>query len=154
VPLSRSEAAMFERMMSGSLASVVAVCILAPALEEMLFRGIILRSFLNQYSRWKAILLSAALFGLAHMNLYQFVGGMAVGILLGWIYERSRSVYPCILLHGASNSALTALYFLADAPTESDIWDASIVVWGVSFALAFAGATLLKRFLAPSRKPV
>src|SRR5207244_3784542 len=69
-PVSRWEQAMFERMMSNGFATVVSTCILAPLLEEMLFRGVILRSFLHQYSRPRAFIYSAALFGLAHLNLY------------------------------------------------------------------------------------
>lgn len=49
LPMSRWEEALFERMRSGEIATVVSVCVLAPFLEEMLFRGIFLRSFLHQY---------------------------------------------------------------------------------------------------------
>jgi membrane protease YdiL (CAAX protease family) len=82
-PLSAGEEAMFAQMGSRNFGMVMAVCILAPVLEEMLFRGIILRSFLRQYSRWSAILGSAAVFGFAHMNLYQYVVALLLGIFLG-----------------------------------------------------------------------
>ena len=50
-------------------------------LEEMLFRGVTLRGFLRRYSRTFAIRWSAALFGIAHLNLYQFMTALAIGIV-------------------------------------------------------------------------
>jgi membrane protease YdiL (CAAX protease family) len=152
IPMSRWEEAMFERMMSSGVASVVSTCLLAPVLEEMLFRGLFLRSFLHQYSRWRAIWISAAIFGLAHMNVYQFFVGLAIGVLLGWIYERSRSLWPCILLHGAYNSALTTLQFTGSSTSEKDILELPPVAWGMAFALAFTGFTLLRYILVPPVK--
>lgn len=149
VPMSRWEEAMFERMMSNTVASIVAVCVLAPVLEEMFFRGIVLRSFLHQYSRRTAILGSAALFGLAHMNVYQFVVGLALGIIAGWLYERARSLWPCILLHAAYNTSLTALSMLSAADRGLDVGDLSLPAWVAAFVLAFVGATLMQRILGP-----
>jgi uncharacterized protein len=148
-PISRGNDAMFERLMSTGLASVVFTCVLAPVLEEMLFRGIILRSFLQQYSRWVAILGSAVIFGLAHLNIYQFVVGLLLGTIAGWLYERARSLWPCILLHGAYNAAVTIAYFGGDSTQTQDVWGFSAVLWMASFMLAFVGATLLQRMLVP-----
>jgi membrane protease YdiL (CAAX protease family) len=146
-PQSRWEEAMFERMMSNELAAVVTVCVLAPFLEEMLFRGIILRSFLQQYGRQRAFVYSAALFGLAHLNIYQFTIAFLGGILLAWLYERTRSLWPCILLHGAYNSLVTWGWYSGPRP-EQAVWEAPLLVWGISFVLAFVGFSLLRRFLA------
>jgi len=103
-PLSRWEEQAFDYMVAGSVGSVVATCILAPVLEEMLFRGVLLRSLLQQQPRWQAIAVSALFFGFAHLNIYQFVLAFWLGLILGWLYERSRSLIPCIALHGALNS--------------------------------------------------
>jgi uncharacterized protein len=146
-PTSRWEQAMFERMMSNELAAIVATCVLAPFLEEMLFRGIMLRSFLQQYSRQRAFLYSAALFGLAHLNIYQFAIAFLGGIFLAWLYERTRSLWPCILLHGAYNSLVTWGWYASSKP-DQDVWEAaSLPVWVISLLLAFAGYSLLRRFL-------
>lgn len=146
-PLSYTDQAMFDQMMSNSLASVVTVCVLAPVLEEMLFRGIILRSFLRQYRRSHAIVASAVLFGLAHLNVYQFVVGLAVGIVSGWLYERARSLWPCILLHAGYNSATTWIFAsLAQENADHD-WSPPALVWVASSVFAFVGATLLQRLL-------
>ena len=104
--LSRWEEETFAVMLSPSPGAIALVCVLAPVLEEMLFRGVILRAFLLRYPPGTAIVHSAAIFGLMHMNIYQFVGAMTMGLVLGWLYERTRSLFPCIVLHGAFNIAV------------------------------------------------
>ena len=80
-PMSQSMIDMFREMSTGGLGAIVLVCLIAPIVEEMLFRGIILRSFLQQYPSGVAIVHSAAVFGLAHLNVYQFVGAFVTGLL-------------------------------------------------------------------------
>lgn len=150
-PLTGWQQAMFNQMMSNGFVSVVTVCILAPVLEEMLFRGIILRSFLQQYSRWNAILGSAFLFGLAHLNVYQFVAGVILGTISGWLYERTRSLWPSILLHGAYNATITAVYYANSSAEIALGWRPSVFFWAIACAFAFGGAVMLQRLLLERR---
>ena len=144
-PLSPGERAMFDRMGSGSFSSIVISCAIAPVLEEMLFRGVVLRSFLRLYSRPAAILGSAALFGFAHLNLYQFAVAMVMGTVAGWLYERTRSLLPCILLHSAYNSALTVISLAGNEGSSDDA--VSPFAWAVALVLAVVGIRLLRRVL-------
>lgn len=144
-PLSRWEEAAFAEMASGSFGMAVCICLLAPVLEEMLFRGIILRSFLHQYSRWAAIVGSATLFGFAHMNIYQYVTALTMGLFLGWLYERSRSLLPCIALHAAYN---TSVLLLDDAGNTREGVDLSpSLYWIGALMLGLAGMLMLRRCL-------
>ena len=98
----------------------VAVGILAPLAEEVVFRGAILRTLLGIMSKknhWVAIIISAALFGLAHFNAAQFVNALLMGLLLGWMYYRTKSLVPGILLHWVNN---TMAYVLANIMPQSD----------------------------------
>ena len=98
----------------------VAVGILAPLAEEVVFRGAILRTLLGIMSKknhWVAIIISAALFGLAHFNAAQFVNALLMGLLLGWMYYRTGSLVPGILLHWINN---TMAYVLANIMPQSD----------------------------------
>jgi uncharacterized protein len=148
-PMSLAEQAWFDRMTSSGLTSVVTVCLVAPMVEEMLFRGVILRSFLRQYARWPAILGSALLFGLAHMNVYQCAVGLALGTLSGWLYERTQSLWPSIILHASYNSALMgAAVALEDVSAD---WQPPPAGWALAFVLAFASTALLQRMLAARR---
>jgi membrane protease YdiL (CAAX protease family) len=144
-PLSDSERALFERLGDDDLATTLLGCVIAPVVEEMLFRGVILRGFLQRYERAHAIWGSAALFGLAHLNVYQFVAALFLGAVSGWLYERSRSLVPCIALHSAYN---TALSLLARYPAGAD-GDAEVPVsagfWIASLMLAAIGVLYLVR---------
>lgn len=151
LPLSGWEEAMFRQMMSNGVISLITVCVLAPVLEEMFFRGIILRSFLMQYSRPVAIFGSAVLFGAAHLNIYQFVTGFVLGSIAGWIYERSQSVWPCIIFHGAYNSFVM---WVSLSMTETNIGVIPISYWMASLVSMTIGIVLLKRFLAPGVRSV
>lgn len=146
-PISHWQTAMFERVMAQGPVTVVTVCILAPVLEEMLFRGIILRSFLRLYPRSHAIVGSAALFGLVHLNIYQFAVGLLLGIVSGWLYERARSLWPCILLHAAYNSVAVWIYWSFTTVEGDEQWLPTTELWIVAFVLSFAGGSLLQRLL-------
>lgn len=98
----------------------VAVGILAPLAEEVVFRGAILRTLLGIMSKknhWVAIMISAAIFGVVHANLAQFINALLMGLLLGWMYYRTGSLVPGILLHWVNN---TMAYVLANIMPQSD----------------------------------
>lgn len=97
------------------------VCILAPLAEEVIFRGAVLRTMLEHWEgnkRWTAITISALLFALAHMNPAQMPHAFLLGLLIGWLYERSRSLIPCVVLHCANN---TIAYLMTAAYPAPDI---------------------------------
>jgi uncharacterized protein len=140
-PLSDSERALFERMGNDDLATTLLACVIAPVVEEMLFRGVILRGFLQRYERTHAIWGSAALFGLAHLNVYQFVAALVLGAISGWLYQRARSLVPCIALHASYNIALSLLAHApagpdgdADASMSAGLWVAALLLAGVGLA--------------------
>lgn len=98
----------------------VAVGILAPLTEEVVFRGAILRTLLGMMSKrnhWVAIMISAAIFGAVHGNAAQFVNALLMGLLLGWMYYRTRSLVPGILLHWVNN---TMAYILTNLLPQTD----------------------------------
>ena len=98
----------------------VAVGILAPLAEEVVFRGAILRTLLGIMSKknhWVAIMISAAIFGAVHCNQAQFINALLMGLLLGWMYYRTGSLVPGILLHWVNN---TMAYVLTNIMPQSD----------------------------------
>lgn len=149
-PLSRREEELFESMAPTSLAALLLVCLLAPVLEELLFRGLILRGFLARYPRWPAIVGSALLFGAAHLNIYQFFVGLLIGVPLGWLYERTRSLLPCIALHAAYNGSLTWLELQREAGVEV-WWEGTLAGWSLALPLAAFAGWWLARILQPAR---
>ena len=145
-PLPDGSVATFDDISSAKFAMVIAACIMAPILEEMLFRGVILRSFLKQYPRWRAIIASALLFGIAHMNIYQFVVASLGGIALGWLYERTDSLLPSMTLHATYNSSLTL--FAPSGNEPSQIETSTVTVWIIAAILAAFGLQYLKRAIS------
>lgn len=141
MPMAESQRRMFEYMMGGGLSSIVGVAIAAPFFEEMLFRGIILRGLLARMRPAAAVVVSALIFGAAHLNLYQFVVGTLIGLPLGWLYLRFRSTVPCMLLHGGFNVVALAATQVAREGTSG----AELPLWMlIGSVLAFlAGATML-----------
>lgn len=83
----------------------VAVGLMAPFAEELVFRGAMLNALLAKFSRpWVAILVSALLFALAHLNPAQMPHALLAGILLGWMYWRTGSILPGVAFHWVNNS--------------------------------------------------
>ena len=93
--------------------TVIAVVVAAPLCEELLLRGIILDGLLKRYSPKKAIIWSAFFFGIFHFNPWQFIAAFAIGIFMGWIYYRTRSLVATIFIHFIANGTGVVLsYFL------------------------------------------
>ncbi len=74
--------------------------ILGPIAEELIFRGVTLY-YTQKFTRrfWLANLLQAVFFGVMHMNLVQGIYAAVLGMVLGWVYHRFRSLYASIWLH-------------------------------------------------------
>lgn len=91
------------------IAGVLNACIFAPIGEEICFRGIILGGLLKTRCRpWIAILVSAIIFASFHGFGANFVTAMLFGILVGWLYWRTGSIIPGIIIH-ITNNSLTAI---------------------------------------------
>ena len=72
---------------------------LAPILEEIIFRNILLNTLLHRYSKNKSILISACLFSLIHGNPVQIFYALISGIFLGLIYSKNKNIAYTIILH-------------------------------------------------------
>lgn len=83
---------------------IIAVTLLGPFIEELIFRGAITQFLLEKYNPKVAILTSALIFGLIHMNPVQIFGGFLMGLFLGWIYYKTRSLLPVLIIHIVNNS--------------------------------------------------
>jgi membrane protease YdiL (CAAX protease family) len=146
-PMNADDIARLEDAMAPGIVPILFSCVAAPILEEMLFRGVILRGFLRQYSRTFAILWSATLFGVAHLNLYQMATALVLGIVSGWLYERCRSLWPCILLHAAYNGFVTGYYGWLSSHPESQTTGPGPILTGGSFVALIVGGLILLRLL-------
>lgn len=92
--------------------------LLAPLVEELVFRGAILKALLGWFNNhWYAIVLSALLFALVHGNPAQMPHAFLIGLLLGWMYYRTGSIIPGVVLHWVNN---TVAYILCNILPNPD----------------------------------
>jgi membrane protease YdiL (CAAX protease family) len=86
--------------------SFFALAVVAPVTEELFFRGLVMHGFLSRYSVRNSVLISSVLFGLIHLNPWQLISGVSLGLLLGWWFVRTRSLWPCLAGHALANGSL------------------------------------------------
>ena len=125
ISLSMEMEEMFKNIM-GNRWGYLALGILAPLAEEMVFRGAILRTLLNYFNGrmyWVPIIVSALLFGLVHGNMAQLLNAFLIGILLGWMYYRTGSIVPGIVLHWVNNTVAYTMYKLMPQMNDGKLID-------------------------------
>lgn len=84
------------------LLNLVAVVIIAPVMEELVFRKVIVDRTIK-YGQAAAALLSALMFGLFHGNLNQFIYAFALGLFLAFIYAKTGRIRYTICIHMTIN---------------------------------------------------
>ncbi len=98
---------------------IVLAVLLAPILEELIFRGIILDGFLKLYTPRKAIIWSSLLFAIFHLNPWQLPVALILGAFIGWVYYKTKSIWPCILIHFTNNLMAVVVSMCMDSDTGS-----------------------------------
>lgn len=100
-------------IMGGNIIMVViAAVIIAPITEELIFRGVILKKTSRVIPFLGANLLQAAIFGIYHRNIVQGIYGFVLGLVLGYVAYKFKTVVASIVLHmiiNASSFLLTVL---------------------------------------------
>lgn len=86
------------------IGTFISAVIIAPILEEIIFRGIIFVGLDSIWPRWVSAVLTAVLFGWLHAQLNVGVYTFLLGLLLTWLYVKSRSLIPGIILHMLNNA--------------------------------------------------
>lgn len=97
---------LFDRLFKsdqGLWGGVLRVVVLAPVVEEMIFRGVIFNGFQKNYSPVGAIFFSALLFALFHLNPWQLGPTFLLGLLLGFVRLRTGSLLATIVIHALHN---------------------------------------------------
>ena len=104
IPMSEFIIQMAEQLSKlNPLVGFVMLVIAAPILEELIFRGVILDGLLQNYSPRKSIFISSLLFGIVHLNPWQFIAAFFIGIFSGWVYYKTRKLSLSIIIHMTNN---------------------------------------------------
>ncbi|MYC13577.1 MAG: CPBP family intramembrane metalloprotease [Gemmatimonadetes bacterium] len=109
------------------LSALFSAVVIAPVGEEIVHRGIILKGLLAHYTQNRAIVWSAVLFGLMHLNPWQFPVIFILGLVFAYWVIQTESLWPAILGHALHNLiAVTFLHF--DVPGFPVPEDLNVVV--------------------------
>jgi membrane protease YdiL (CAAX protease family) len=121
--------------------TVAVAVVLAPVLEEALFRGLILHGLARRRGPRSATLWTAAFFAFFHFyNPWQIIPTFFLGLLLGWVVLATRSLWSSIVLHSAFNGLSLSVFALALQPPEAS---PPLVAVGVVLFLLLGSAALL-----------
>ena len=134
--------------MSRNVFGIISITIMAPLVEELLFRGAIQGYMLRKGIKpLYAILIASAIFGIVHMNPIQIPFAFAIGLIFGWLYYRTGSVVPGIIGHFINNS----IACLQMATMSKEEFNTTTIEWlgeGPTYALfALSFAVMIGMFL-------
>lgn len=92
----------------GAALACIALAIVGPLVEELLFRGLLTAAFRQRFGPWRTALLTAALFALAHVLPRVIPPVFILGLALAFVYERVGSTLPGMLTHCLYNGIAVA----------------------------------------------
>lgn len=128
----------------GIWGGIIRVIVIAPVVEEMIFRGVIFSGFRRNYSPFWAIFLSALLFALFHLNPWQLGPTFLLGLLLGYVRQKTGSLLASVVTHALHNAMIFfTVYF--NAPFAEEFWRQTgpLPAYAICLLLLSAGAMMI-----------
>ena len=95
------------------LFALLVVGVVAPLVEELFFRGYLYAGLRQRFGRRRGMLLSAGIFAIAHVLPGTWMPIFLMGWVLAYVYERTDSLWPAIVIHGLMNTMALALSYVA-----------------------------------------
>lgn len=135
------------------------VCAIAPVVEELIFRKLLLTPLRKHGDRF-AVIMTALLFGFYHGNFDQMPYAFVVGMLFGLLAVNTNSVIPSIIVHAVNNTAVTISQYLTKVTGEVEpaVTISSLVLEGMAraFWIGIAATALLisRKMFTPPNKSV
>ena len=121
---------------------VVEICIIAPIIEEIIFRGFAYNT-LKSKGKVFAIIMSSFLFALFHYNYVQFASTLCLGLVLCSLDEKYDSILPGIVLHIINNMIATGIFgYLNDDTTRIVLYIIIFILVIIYFINSFKGKKL------------
>lgn len=136
---------------SGVILYFISLVILPAIFEEWAFRGVILRSLLP-YGRTFAVVFSSLVFGLMHLNPPQSLFAFVLGLVMGYAFTATGSIWPGVFIHAVNNAVSFAAQYamLSDDYGFPAIALLSVFMYGsMIFAVAFLVFILVRRRSSP-----
>jgi len=137
--------------------ALLSLVVFAPVFEELLCRGIILGAVRRRWGVVAAWLLSSLFFGVLHLYPALVINAFALGLILGYIYIVTQSLWAPMLLHAANNAV--AYLLIVAGPGDSVLlrdWVNSPLLYGAVYAVSLVAAAfsawMVRRTLAGLRE--
>lgn len=125
--------------LSHNALGVLGLAVLAPLLEEVLFRGAIQGALMRFFGRpWPAIIIGALVFGIIHWNPVQIVYATLFGVVLGWIYYRTGSLMSVIVGHVLNNTFAVLTTVLGSSSEDEAVGSGAPNIAGFIFFAAMS----------------
>ena len=139
---------MINKMVSSGLPTgIMMTVIIAPILEELIFRKLMLDRIRN-YGEKTAIVFSALCFGLFHENLTQFLYAFIIGLFLGYVYCKTGKVLYTMIMHALVNLISSSIMLLLPMLSNGTRGKVILAVMAVTIAVLFVmGVVQLIRHL-------
>lgn len=96
---------------TGFFLATLSVVVVAPFVEELVFRGVFQEWMKERMAPWIAILITSVLFACYHLSFWAFVLNLLLGLTTGWLAEKRSTLWPAISLHALYNATLVAAAF-------------------------------------------
>ena len=103
----------------GFLLNLLVMALIPAVGEEMTFRGVVQQPLTRKLNPHVAIFLSAAIFSFIHFQFYGFLPRMFLGLLLGYMFYITNSLWTSIAMHFVNNGCIVTLYYLNNIGTIS-----------------------------------
>ena len=139
------------KMTEGPLwSSFLVTAIFAPIFEEWLCRGMILRGLLTKMKPAWAIVISALFFAVIHMNPWQALNAFAIGLIMGYIYYKTGSLWLTMLIHFVNNGT-SVLMAQFSSFEDTEFW-IDVMPLGTYITLSIVGVIALVSCLLAFRR--
>lgn len=132
-----------------SFVGVVAVAVVAPIVEEFIFRGLVMNRLSRVMPGWLAVVLSAAVFGACHGHPVWFAYAFVLGAVFGFIDLRAGSIWPSILGHVAFNAIGQIFTFIPETEEGTEV----VIAMGVLLVVGILIPILNRRAIAALFRP-
>lgn len=127
-------------------------CVIAPTLEELIFRGYILR-FLQRFGNGFAILFSSLLFAFYHFDLTQLLPAFVMGCLFGYLAVRCESVLPVIVIHVLNNVVAISLSTFSPVLSPTAILAINAVLYALAIVSLIVALSMHRKNLWKLQRP-
>lgn len=104
----------------GLLFNLVVIALIPAIGEELTFRGVLQQSLTRKMNPHVAIILSAAIFSFIHFQFYGFLPRMFLGLLMGYMFYITNSLWTSMLMHFVNNGTAVVLYYLSNKGVIED----------------------------------